>query len=302
MDEIIFDGKTYTRARALAKEFKYTSDYLGQLCRAGKVDARLVGRTWFVTRASLEEHRAQRYEAQRTLLTKPVSSEIHSEITLSRIDVPPVQSKHLRKHFYEHQVSQGTIRVPGSTRYEPDKTPLVPLIRKPSVVDSLATTTIPVALSEAVPVTVKQTGRKSTAMRSEPLPTVYLRGAVPVQAVVESDDKTLQESQEPADEIAVSNAKPVTRSRQRRLAHLAPQHQVTMVASPAVLRQSVSERPVVTVPIRPLEVIVSRPVAISVVVGGVVALLLIGLQVVVDISSLTGVYVRWHMASVWPLF
>jgi len=42
MDKVVFDKKEYTKASIAAKQFKYTSDYVGQLCRLEKVDARLV--------------------------------------------------------------------------------------------------------------------------------------------------------------------------------------------------------------------------------------------------------------------
>lgn len=57
MDSVVFDGVTYVKASVAAKSFRYTSDYIGQLCRAKKVDARLVGRTWFVNLDSIKEHK-----------------------------------------------------------------------------------------------------------------------------------------------------------------------------------------------------------------------------------------------------
>ena len=57
MDKVVLDGIEYIKASTAAKQFHYTSDYVGQLCRAKKVDARLVGRTWFVNPESLHEHK-----------------------------------------------------------------------------------------------------------------------------------------------------------------------------------------------------------------------------------------------------
>lgn len=65
MDTVVIDGVTYTKAGVLAKEFHYTTDYIGQLCRGEKVDAQLVGRSWYVSRESLEEHASKRIEAIR---------------------------------------------------------------------------------------------------------------------------------------------------------------------------------------------------------------------------------------------
>ena len=54
MDVITHNGVSYKKATAVAKEFGYTTDYIGQLCRAKKIDARLVGRAWYVNVADLE--------------------------------------------------------------------------------------------------------------------------------------------------------------------------------------------------------------------------------------------------------
>ena len=64
MEAVIFDGKEYTKASVLAERFGYTQDYLGQLCRAKKVDARLVGRAWYINLESIEKHRSSRYKVE----------------------------------------------------------------------------------------------------------------------------------------------------------------------------------------------------------------------------------------------
>ena len=56
-DTLILEGKTYISARRASKVISYAQDYIGQLCRAGKLDCRMVGRSWFVTEASLIAHR-----------------------------------------------------------------------------------------------------------------------------------------------------------------------------------------------------------------------------------------------------
>lgn len=55
----MFSGTLYISSKRAAKELRYTKDYVGQLCRARKVDAKLVGRTWYVNRDALYEHRAE---------------------------------------------------------------------------------------------------------------------------------------------------------------------------------------------------------------------------------------------------
>lgn len=57
MDELIIDGKTYVPSRRAAEITGYAKDYIGQLCREGRVEAKLVGRSWYVLETSLREHR-----------------------------------------------------------------------------------------------------------------------------------------------------------------------------------------------------------------------------------------------------
>jgi hypothetical protein len=57
MDELMFDGKKYISAKRAAEMTGYTNDYIGQLCRAGKLDAKTVGRIWYVNDMSLLNHK-----------------------------------------------------------------------------------------------------------------------------------------------------------------------------------------------------------------------------------------------------
>jgi hypothetical protein len=57
MDEITLDDKTYVSSKRAAKITGYAKDYVGQLCREGRVEARLVGRNWYVLESSVREHR-----------------------------------------------------------------------------------------------------------------------------------------------------------------------------------------------------------------------------------------------------
>ncbi|MDE1975505.1 MAG: hypothetical protein KGI49_03295 [Patescibacteria group bacterium] len=56
-DSLNIDGKIYISSRRAAEISKYSNDYVGQLCRAGKVAARMMGRTWFVDQASILAHK-----------------------------------------------------------------------------------------------------------------------------------------------------------------------------------------------------------------------------------------------------
>ena len=63
MEEISVNGETYAKASSLARELGYTSDYVGQLCRGKQIQAKLIGRTWYVNEASLRSHKESRYRS-----------------------------------------------------------------------------------------------------------------------------------------------------------------------------------------------------------------------------------------------
>ncbi len=57
MDEILIEERKYVSSKRAAKITGYAKDYIGQLCREGRVPARLVGRSWYVLEAAIQDHR-----------------------------------------------------------------------------------------------------------------------------------------------------------------------------------------------------------------------------------------------------
>lgn len=57
MDELLIDGKVFVPTKRAAAITGYAKDYIGQLCREGRIEAKLVGRSWYVLETSLREHR-----------------------------------------------------------------------------------------------------------------------------------------------------------------------------------------------------------------------------------------------------
>jgi len=55
--DLFLDGKMFISSERAAKFGGYTKDYIGQLCRGGKLEARMVGRSWYVSIDSLVEHK-----------------------------------------------------------------------------------------------------------------------------------------------------------------------------------------------------------------------------------------------------
>lgn len=57
MDELTIGDKVYISTKRAADITGYAKDYVGQLCREGRVEATLVGRSWYVLESSVREHR-----------------------------------------------------------------------------------------------------------------------------------------------------------------------------------------------------------------------------------------------------
>lgn len=89
MDVVKVNGIEYERVSSLAKRFKYTSDYVGQLCRQNKVDAKRVGRSWYVNPDSLKEHKENRYHKNDSEVDEKTNNN-NPKAKKSRINVEPV--------------------------------------------------------------------------------------------------------------------------------------------------------------------------------------------------------------------
>jgi hypothetical protein len=101
MDKVVLDGIEYVKASTVAKQFHYTSDYIGQLCRAKKIDARLVGRTWFVQPESVKEHKKNTHQKATDLgLESARDEDIVSNVKIKRIVVnAPLKNKTAKSTF-----------------------------------------------------------------------------------------------------------------------------------------------------------------------------------------------------------
>ena len=109
MEAVSINGERYVKASSIARELGYTSDYVGQLCRDGKVDAERVGRGWFVSEQSIREHKKDRYRS-----TRAKSKEAVKEAVAEK------QQPSLRPqlHFYNKRSF--------TSHYEPDTEEVLP--------------------------------------------------------------------------------------------------------------------------------------------------------------------------------
>ncbi len=202
MQTVVFEGKEYTKASVLAERFRYTQDYLGQLCRAKKVDARLVGRAWYVNLDSLELHRKSRYKTEQgEPLVKAVADESEEKSNQPVVNVAaPVITKKASNHYLsridvEPVLRQKTVKILQNeagklkelpVRYERDDFSLIPKVNRTAI-----STALPISIAEADEISVKKTKEhiRITDFKAEPLPEIYLKGKIGVVGIPEATEK-----------------------------------------------------------------------------------------------------------------
>lgn len=70
-DSIEVEGVEYIPAKRAAKLVGYSPDYVGQLARADKLEARVVGRSWYVTEDSIRKHKLSAHRAKQSQQRMP---------------------------------------------------------------------------------------------------------------------------------------------------------------------------------------------------------------------------------------
>ena len=174
MDTIAFDGVEYVKASVAAKRFRYTSDYIGQLCRSKKIDARLVGRTWFVNVDSIETHRKNKHK--KVSAKKAVPSSISIESKSSRVVVPPVLKSKTAQAYAGVEGSGSETRT-LKVSYDQDEESLLPTLTKKKL-----PTPKTIRIEQVNPSKVKivSSNKSKTSFLAEKLPDVALSGRLSV--------------------------------------------------------------------------------------------------------------------------
>ncbi len=168
MNVIAIDGVEYVKAGIIAKQYKYTADYVGQLCRSRKVDAKLIGRTWYVNSLSLTSHKTTRY-AKENLAEKTIEN--IASIETSRLDVEPVARKSTIK--ISSTPANFLKRIEWQPlKYETDEAELNP---NPQHLDSPVKLDVDLADSANLKISSESAG---TIFKAEPLPEVTLSGTL----------------------------------------------------------------------------------------------------------------------------
>ena len=221
MDVITIDEVKYVKASSIAKQFKYTSDYVGQLCRGKKVDAKLVGRTWYVNPLSLEDHKSNRYN---------IKSDDEEEE--QEIDSKAVHKVEISKQSVEAVVRKSTVK---SFRYSPENKPNSAFLKHvewkplkfetdendliPKVSKANANTRIPVNVAESERVEIKSPEKPFVISREE-LPTISLAGEIKVHSIQdqfvenEPENEVFVDEEEEKNVIIESRVNPRTPNKQ----------------------------------------------------------------------------------------
>ncbi len=183
MEVISIEGIEYVKANQIAKRFKYTTDYIGQLCRAGKVEAKLVGRTWYVNPESLSGHKNTRY-----IKSSPDEKTSHINVVIAKSEISPKRVEPvIRKNLFRTGESKSTNEARfikhiawQPAKYEPDTADLYPHVRDQENSQRLA-----IELADATKVTIDET-TKPVNLMAEALPEVSLRGKVKISSFDDS--------------------------------------------------------------------------------------------------------------------
>jgi hypothetical protein len=115
METLTLGGKEYIKASKAAKNLGYAADYVSQLCRSGKVDAHLVGRTWYVNLDTLGAHRIEKKRNARVKAREYAHASI--------------QEAHIRAATQNKNSSRNI-----AIRYIPDHAQVLPEVKKVHVV------------------------------------------------------------------------------------------------------------------------------------------------------------------------
>ncbi|HYF12938.1 MAG TPA: hypothetical protein VD928_01405 [Candidatus Paceibacterota bacterium] len=184
MDELEISGKRYISTRRAGKEYKYHSDYIGQLIRGKKLVGTKVGRSWYVEATSLSEYFGKEMPAknQDTVQTSvgarleqslikstavepeqvnitPKVAEVKPVVEITtpidrkeeiKISTPaPVSIRNVNRDSIHIPIRKPSFESPkkvSKLRYISDDTPVLPKINKASI--PISTTLMPKTLEE----------------------------------------------------------------------------------------------------------------------------------------------------------
>lgn len=199
METIVLDGVDFVKASVAAKQFNYTSDYVGQLCRAKKVDARLVGRTWFVNPDSLINHKKDKFTTILEVSDQDESSDRAIYSKSSRLTIEPVVRNKTIKSLPE--VLDGKHNTSGQkmlkVSYEQDEESLLPTIVRKVLPPPK---TLKIEPAGAKKIRIVSYKKSHTSFAAEELPDFALSGKLSVQGLQEAEKEVVQDEVESSED------------------------------------------------------------------------------------------------------
>ncbi len=118
MDVIEISGSRYIKATDAARAVGYTTDYVGQLSRSGKIDAKRIGRVWYVNEEEILAHKKGRGRSNK--------QKTQEAFQKAKAEVAPVGQIH--HSLYNPKLSpeyrKRLLDIP--VNYERDEAPLLP--------------------------------------------------------------------------------------------------------------------------------------------------------------------------------
>ncbi len=123
-DTLILEGKNYISARRAARVMNYAQDYIGQLCRSGKIDCRMVGRSWFVTEESLIAHRESAIDATDERASKMLKKKFTAKVIPEVSAIPSLIPESIPSPIIPEKTEI------SSLKYESHNGPTLPEIKK----------------------------------------------------------------------------------------------------------------------------------------------------------------------------
>jgi hypothetical protein len=202
MDTISLNGEDYIKSNVIARELGYTNDYVGQLCRAGKVKSALIGRSWYVLESSIREHKKDRYRNANTKNRQEIKKALHE----ARETEDKVRHLALPGSNFLHRGKQSNIE------YVQDSSELVPVLVEKDQSHAVRTgTTLEIVAADAEKLNINSVDKPYKITRT-PLPTFTVKGQLKVtegseESVSDKVKEILKESKEQS-----IKSKPVSKS------------------------------------------------------------------------------------------
>ncbi|MSU56438.1 MAG: hypothetical protein EXS51_04015, partial [Candidatus Taylorbacteria bacterium] len=138
IQDLTFDGKNFIPTKKAVELSGYSTDYIGQLCRGGKLECKMVGRLWYVAEDSLKNH-LKLIETLTALRNRnPVQLAESAPLPISQKVVPQVLSEQQpeipaeasEKRVSKTDIEKAVVPVPEET---PVHTVSIPAPAQPAV-------------------------------------------------------------------------------------------------------------------------------------------------------------------------